>query len=193
MSKKHFRDCPCTPCGIIISGDLPMCAKHWELVPAAQRDAIFEAKRKGNFRASREATVRAISHVNQEIAANAEQASNPPEPKQPSSFDKHIRPLLGLGILFLILLGQGCMVARYTRLPACACQGTNNLAPGGVRFAVYSCLMNEKAVKISVDKFTGKTHSGITIGAIDSTVDDDALKAIVSAAVETTIKAIIGL
>jgi hypothetical protein len=62
--KKRYRNCPCTPCGIIISGPLPMCAKHWEIVPAPERDAIFEAQRKGNFRASREALVKAVIHVN---------------------------------------------------------------------------------------------------------------------------------
>lgn len=46
-----------------------MCAKHWELVPAPERDAIFEAQRKGNFRASREAIVKAVIHVNQTISS----------------------------------------------------------------------------------------------------------------------------
>lgn len=171
--KKKYRDCPCTPCGIIISGDLPMCAKHWELVPAAQRDAIFEAKRKGNFRASREALVKAVIHVNAEL--------KPTGPTLPTL----------LTLLAFLLFSNGCMVARYTRLPACACAGTNDI--GGVRFSVYTCLVNEKVAKITVDKFTGKTHSGITIGAVEQAVDDDALKAIVSAAVEATIKAFIPL
>jgi hypothetical protein len=195
MPKKKFRNCPCTPCGLIISGDIPMCAPHWELVPAAERDAICEAQRTGSFRASREALVKAIIYVNAAL-------------KQPSTINHQLPKALLLFLLLALGIGQGCMVARYSRTPASPCPCSVGQDPVGrgscralastnqtesVRFSVWSCLMNEKAVKISVDKFTGKTHSGITIGSVEGAVDDDALKAIVSAAVETTIKAFLGL
>jgi hypothetical protein len=121
----------------------------------------------------------------------------------PAPVSKSQSLIVSLVLLGLLFLTPGCMVARYSRTPASACPcsvgrgscralaSTNQTE--SVRFSVWSCLMNEKAVKISVDKFTGKTHSGITIGSIEGTVDDDALKAIVSAAVEATIKTLLHL
>lgn len=108
-------------------------------------------------------------------------------------------------LVSLALLAPGCMVARYERIPArcecaytarlisrigdgpspCSCSTNQNDA---VRFRLVTFLVNEKVAKVSVDKFTGKTHSGIVIGTAESTVDDGAVQAITAGVIEGVVK-----
>lgn len=180
MSRHNHHNCAVSSCGLIVTSDLLMCKEHWSMVPGPMQEAVTRTWRQGGAAAYLAARAAAVKAVQAALKRGA------PTGRTVTGINT-----VAMVVAILALCTQGCMIARYQRLPACPCAGTN--AVGGVRFNLYTCFLNEKAAKISVDKFTGKTHSGITIGTVDSTVDDEAFKAMVSGVVEGAVKGVLGL
>ncbi len=94
-------------------------------------------------------------------------------------------------IVLLTLSQGGCVIARYTRSPACTCATNSAIASARVTFSCYALFANEKIAKLAIDKSTKVTSAGVTIGAVETSIDDQAVQAVVSGVVEGVTKAVL--
>lgn len=60
-----------------------------------------------------------------------------------------------------------------------------------VSFSAWSLFADEKLSKLSIDKVTKATSSGVTVGSVDSEVNAEALNGVTESIVSGVVKAII--
>lgn len=90
-----------------------------------------------------------------------------------------------LSLIALCVLLQGCVYPRYTRTT-----WTTNGGFERVTFSIPALLANENVTKLSVDRVMSKTKSGVTLGAAQTQIDDEALHNVTEAIVEGVVKGI---
>jgi hypothetical protein len=100
-----------------------------------------------------------------------------------------------LTLLLVAILSQGCVIVRYTHdKPLPPAWSVWSMTPEQeiehTTFGVYAFFADEKATKIAIDKATKATSTGVTIGAVETQIDDDAIQAVVSGVVEGVVKGI---
>lgn len=98
------------------------------------------------------------------------------------------RAVSGAALAVWLIGGAGCAQMHYQRTEY-------NQETGAVEsvcsWTGWSCLMNDRMQKVSIDRVTKTTSQGLSIGEVSGEVDSESLEAIARGATEAALKAIV--